>query len=98
MLIPAVVVTVRHWGEDLTNPETVRFQIQTARMRGNGLLSASPDGHRVAYVAPNAEGRPVLWVRALDSLTPEALPGTEGASWRFWSPTVVLSDSELTTV
>ncbi len=45
----------------------------------------SPDGHHIAFVASSAAGAQ-LWVRALDSLTALALPGTEGASYPFWSP------------
>ena len=28
----------------------------------------------------------MLWVRALDSVESRVLPGTEGASYPFWSP------------
>jgi len=45
----------------------------------------SPDGHHIAFVASSGAG-PQLWVRALDSLTAQPLPGTEGASYPFWSP------------
>ena len=45
----------------------------------------SPDGTQLAFVGVS-EGVPALWVRPLDSLTPERLPGTEGATYPFWSP------------
>src|SRR6266536_1931073 len=51
-------------------------------------LALSPDGRRLAFVA-FFEGRDLLWVRSLDSLSAQALPGTEGASGAslpFWSP------------
>lgn len=48
-------------------------------------LALSPDGRRLAFVA-SSEGRDLLWVRSLDSLSAQALPGTEGASFPFWSP------------
>ena len=36
---------------------------------------------------PRCLGQPfVLWLRSLDSLTARPLPGTEGASFPFWSP------------
>jgi eukaryotic-like serine/threonine-protein kinase len=51
-------------------------------------LALSPDGRRLAFVG-SSEGQTSLWVRSLDSLSAEALPGTEGAlpaSSLFWSP------------
>src|SRR2546425_4323932 len=51
-----------------------------------GSLSISPDGHRLTFVAPTAEGKDILWVRSLDGLSAQALTGTEGASFPFWSP------------
>jgi len=49
-------------------------------------LTVSPDGLRVAFVAVGADGRTLLWVRSLDTLSAEPLAGTEGASRPFWSP------------
>jgi len=49
-------------------------------------VAVSPDGHRVAFVAMSMDGRYLLWVRSLDTLTAQALAGTEGASSPFWSP------------
>ena len=46
----------------------------------------SPDGRTIAFNAPNAAGKNVIWVRPLDSPTARALPGTEGSSEIFWSP------------
>lgn len=49
-------------------------------------VTVSPDGQRVAFVATNTEGKHLLWVRPLDSLTAQPLAGTEGANTPFWSP------------
>jgi Tol biopolymer transport system component/predicted Ser/Thr protein kinase len=49
-------------------------------------VKISPDGQQVAFVAMNAEGKTLLWVRSLDTLVAQALAGTEGASAPFWSP------------
>ena len=51
-------------------------------------VAVSPDGRRLAFVA-NTNGANRLWLRSLDSLTAQLLPGTEGvwaASAPFWSP------------
>ena len=48
-------------------------------------IAISPDGRRLAIVA-STEGRQQIWVRSLDSLSAELLPGTDGAMSPFWSP------------
>jgi hypothetical protein len=50
-----------------------------------GPLVLSPDGTKVAFVAVG-EGRPVVYVRPLDGLSATPLPGTEDATFPFWSP------------
>jgi serine/threonine protein kinase/Tol biopolymer transport system component len=53
----------------------------TARNR----FSLSPDGRTLAFTAV-ADATPQLWVRSLDGLTAQPLPGTDGAVAPFWSP------------
>jgi Tol biopolymer transport system component len=48
-------------------------------------VSISADGRRFAFVA-GEPGKVQLYVQSLDALKATALPGTEGASWPFWSP------------
>ena len=65
----------------------VRFTVSPPRDTAfQGMLALSPDGRRLAFVATTADGRDVLWTRALDSLESRALEGTDGASYPFWSP------------
>jgi len=45
----------------------------------------SPDGRKLVFVGSN-ERRTQLFLRALDSVNAQALPGTEGATYPFWSP------------
>ncbi len=44
----------------------------------------SPDGHMLAIASADAQAP--IWVRPLNSLTAQPLPGTEGGSQPTWSP------------
>jgi len=45
----------------------------------------SPNGRLVAFTAVS-DGRTALWIRPLNSLTPQQVAGTEDAILPFWSP------------
>ena len=50
-------------------------------------IALSPDGRMLAFVASEpANLRRHVWLRRLDSLTAQIVPGTEGATNPFWSP------------
>jgi serine/threonine protein kinase/Tol biopolymer transport system component len=52
-------------------------------------LALSPNGRRLAFAARDASGKVILWVRPLDAVEAQPLPGTEQASISsapFWSP------------
>ena len=51
-----------------------------------GGSAISPDGRTLAFVATNAKGVALLYIRPLESLEAQALPGTEEAGYPFWSP------------
>ncbi len=48
-------------------------------------LAISPDGHDLA-VAPTFDGSAPMWLRPVDSSAGRILPGTDGATFPFWSP------------
>ena len=48
-------------------------------------FAISPDGKQIVFAA-TSDGPPTLWVRALATLDARALPGTERATFPFWSP------------
>jgi eukaryotic-like serine/threonine-protein kinase len=48
-------------------------------------LALSPDGAKLAFVAPGPKGRVMLWVRPLEGEA-QPLAGTEDAGAPFWSP------------
>jgi len=45
----------------------------------------SPDGRHLAFTATAQDGRPLLWVRDMDTLEARPLAGTDGATGPFWS-------------
>jgi hypothetical protein len=56
--------------------------------RPDERLSISPDGRRLAFVAPDANGVSLVWIRALDGLVAEPLAGTfqsVGSRWNAGS-------------
>ncbi len=64
----------------------MRFALLPPEKTSFGDIAMSPDGRRVAFTARDAAGKSQLWVRPLDALAAQALGGTEGASFPFWSP------------
>ena len=46
----------------------------------------SPDGTMLAFVAQDSLNREMIWLRPLNALTANPLPGTEGTRPPWWSP------------
>jgi Tol biopolymer transport system component len=70
-------------------PETriTRFAVAAPPKGAFGeALAVSPDGKRLAFLA-SADGVNMVWIRTLDVVTAQPMPGTEGANVGvFWSP------------
>ncbi|MBZ5635266.1 MAG: protein kinase [Acidobacteriia bacterium] len=68
--------------------EAVRFEIvQPDQVNFSSLVSVSPDGRTLAFIATGAAGVSQLWVRSLETLEARPLDGTDGANGApFWSP------------
>jgi Tol biopolymer transport system component len=86
LLAAAVVLGTLYLRPAAAAPE-IRTEIVTpATSTSDGVSFAlSPDGRRIVFLG-SEDGQPRLWVRALDSVTVQPLPGTEGARLPFWSP------------
>ncbi len=63
-------------------PEKATF-VLTGNTAGPPVLSK--DGLRIAFVAKNADGKQMLWIRPLNSAVAQPMSGTEGATYPFWS-------------
>ena len=64
-------------------PEKSELQLSEA---GCGSLTVSPDGRLVTFAARDADGRTSLWLRPTGELVAKPIPGTQGATFPFWSP------------
>jgi hypothetical protein len=64
-----------------------RFGIESPPAASYETLELSPDGTRLAFIAPDTEEQNVrIWVHELETGRRKSLPGTEGAWHLFWSP------------
>jgi len=46
----------------------------------------SPDGRKLLFNVSDSDGKTQLWIRSIDSLSAQPIPGTEQANQAFWSP------------
>ena len=65
-------------------PESTTFSSSGAAVPTT-QFAVSPDGTHLAFVATEAGGRPMVWIRPLDSMQAKILPGAEDAAYPFWS-------------
>ncbi|MGH9523734.1 MAG: protein kinase domain-containing protein [Terriglobales bacterium] len=65
-------------------PDNTSFTI--ANDDASGPLVLSPDGKQVAFVAQDEKGQNRIYVRALDAVEAKVVPGTDYATYPFWSP------------
>ena len=91
LLLAALALSVVLYRQKAPEALPVRFSVYPApkvsfgSWVGLGPVLVSPDGRRLAFVGTGVNGNE-LWVRPLDSLTAQLLPGTKGAKYPFWSP------------
>jgi len=85
--IAAVAFAVGYFARKPAAPELIRFQIPAPAMVTEMTSpKVSPDGRYVAFSATDSSGAVRVWLRPLDALEAQPMPGTEGALRPFWSP------------
>ena len=68
-------------------PELIRFEVpQPPKLPIVGSPKLSPDGRYLAFNGTDDQGTTRIWVRAMNALEAQPLPGTEGTTRPFWSP------------
>jgi Tol biopolymer transport system component/predicted Ser/Thr protein kinase len=91
-VIAAAALAFVHFRETPPVTETVRFKAalpENVNFTNNGISALSPDGRKLAFSAVGSDGVPRVWIRALDSLVAQPLPGSEtiqNLATLFWSP------------
>ena len=63
----------------------VRFSIPVAQTNSITQVSVSPNGRKIAYVAGNAQGVRVIWIRDIDNAIATPLAGAEDPGGLFWA-------------
>ncbi len=86
LLISTLFLAVAYFSTAPQEQTAFRFSFVQPAARGD-VLAISPDGERLAFLAPDSTGGQAVWVRELASGEMRMLAGTEGASRSlFWSP------------
>ena len=71
--------------ERQANGAELRLDVTTPPTTRPHSIAISPDGQTLAFAA-TSDGTSRLWLRRLSDTTARALPGTEDATYPFWSP------------
>ena len=85
-LVALATLAFFHFREAPAETAVVRTTILHPGTAAGGQVAISPDGRTVAFAGRGVDGADQLWVRPLDAPAAQALPGTNGASYPFWSP------------
>jgi len=88
LLVVGLVLAITYFRSSSPPAEVhaMRFLIfppEQSNVVGTALIS--PDGQRLVMRIADSTGKVALWIRPLNSLAAQMLPGTEGAASTFWS-------------
>ena len=83
----AVALAAMWWLGPNTPPlPTTIFTVKLPDGLRTQEIAMAHDGRSLATIGLTRRGSTQIWVQTFDSPTARALPGTEGASYPFWSP------------
>ena len=89
ILLPFAIPSFKHAPARANVTRSAILPPENTSFLALNLFAVSPDGLRLVFVARDAKGQAMLWMRPLDALTAQPLPGTDGISTGsppFWSP------------
>ncbi len=89
LVLALAAVAAVTWFAARRPPTTIRMQFAIAVPEEMSVshMALSNDGSMLAFVTPDENtGLPMLYVQRVGSSTVTLLPGTQGASFPFWSP------------
>jgi eukaryotic-like serine/threonine-protein kinase len=106
LLLAVVTMSVMRFVGPSSQPQPkIMFSVEPPpgyKANPDGIAALSPDGSQVAYAVTDAKGKQSLWVRAIDSLSPRRLEGSESAADYYsfvWTPdgkaVVAVADGKL---
>lgn len=65
---------------------TLPPEIRLSPLGDDSGISISPDGTKAVFSVVGEDGRVTLWLRRMEALEAQRLPGTEEGTFPFWSP------------
>jgi len=87
LLVSTAVFAYLYYRRPPVDAEPLRFTVSAPEKSVfTECAELSPDGHQIVLVVTDEAGVNSLWARPLESFELRRLPGTEGASFPFWSP------------
>jgi len=89
ILLPFAIPSFKHAPARANVTRSAILPPENTSFLALNLFAVSPDGLRLAFIARDAKGQAMLWMRPLDALTAQPLAGTDGISTGsppFWSP------------
>jgi eukaryotic-like serine/threonine-protein kinase len=106
LLLAVAAMLLMRFVEPSSQPEPkIMFSVEPPsgyKANPDGIAALSPDGSQVAYTVTDTKGKQSVWVRALDSLSPRRLEGSESAADYYsfvWTPdgkaVVAVADGKL---
>jgi serine/threonine protein kinase len=84
-LLAAAGLAFVHFRETPPPQLVASFQVPLPDNTSGVIFQLSPNGRVLAFSATQG-GRRQIWLRPIDSLVAQVLPGTEDATYMFWSP------------
>ena len=85
LLIALGVVSFLYFRQAQAPEHALRMLIALPENASSPQFAISPSG-RILAVTAITNGKGQLWLRAVDSAEAQLVPGTDGASYPFWSP------------